>query len=404
MARPSMGPLPFSARPGNQSHELSTVSRDEFLAMKNRYLNQNRALAMQNSTMAAKITEMELRIAEFAKERVLTKERAALNSNYKAQLDETVLRIESTIVDKVDGIFQYLKDLRSREGLPANPQLELLSDRPVTSTPLNFAQGSGFSPFGLKLLESHEFQEGVAFPTKGFEPSRSTSPFVTGKQTFERSGSPSSSELGNETIDYLDELSAVGKPHDLSTLQETINLHNEDDEKSDPEVQVKKPAKEPPQKPLKGRLQKSKGKKVAENQISVLKEASAPNMAAKKQLPALDTARKAASSSPDSEPRRPTRDRKPVTYTVSLRDKMRRQSAKMVDAVHIDEEPCKIKQEPIARKRVPLGVVTNNANQAKSSNAKEMKKGSQGSAGERSNLGVDEGAVRRAKKRRLTVV
>lgn len=407
-----MGPLPFSARPGSLAQETSLVSRDEFLAMKSRYLHQNRALAMQNSTMAAKVTEMEIRIAELVNENAIAKKRASQNAHSTVRLEEVVLQIESAVVGKVDEIFQCLKSLRSREGLSSNPKLDALSDRPVTSTPLDFPQASGFSPFGIKYLEVQEFHEGVGFPTKGFESSRSASPSVTSsiavQEKTQKPESPSSSELGNDTINYLDDLSAVGKSQELSTLQETTILHNEEAEKSEPEeLAVNLP---------KDRLQKSKGKKAPGRKISVLREDTAAKPVTKKQTTKPLESRKAHSASPELENKRPFRERKPVSYTVSLKGKMRRQSVKMVDAVLIDgddgakeiklEQESVHKQEPVSKKRMPLAVVTNNANQLRSSNAKgpAAKKGSLRDNNDITGSGLDDGSARKAKKRRLTVV
>lgn len=155
MARLSIGSQYFQVKgnkagPGTEELPTPQKSTNETTTNVDNYVVQNKLLAMKNSTMALRITEMELKIGELINENYMLRQKNKEGPDKSDRtLDLRLRHIESTVLGKVSEILSTLLTIREEEGLPENPSISAvtaampsISHQVTTSTPNGEKQGS----------------------------------------------------------------------------------------------------------------------------------------------------------------------------------------------------------------------------------------------------------------------
>lgn len=153
MARLSIGSQYFQVKGnkgGSETEELPTPRKTEPSNILDSYMVQNKLLAMKNSAMALRITEMELKIGDLIKENATLHQKSKDgHSKSDHTLDLRLRHIEATVLSKVTEILSTLLTIREEEGLPKNPLVSAVTaaipsvcNTVTTSTPNGDKQGS----------------------------------------------------------------------------------------------------------------------------------------------------------------------------------------------------------------------------------------------------------------------
>lgn len=346
---------PTKQRGSSMENELSRMQRT--------YVLQNQALAKNNSVLLSRILEMEARMSSIADENMSL--RALRNSKdleVKKEVEAILNFVELKVLSKVGEICQMLATVRSRDSLPENPmlsqvQLIVSSSAPATSTPIEGASRPDmlqeFANLDFSVPRPADFKGSLAIP----EAQLTTRPEVNASScdeandtVIEGSSTESPGLLSKPSTSKLcDLVDSVPQPPDQ--LDHEIGAYAETDS-SDKEMVPKstKARKEP--------LTKAKAPRKTKDGQPIQK----------RQQTIQDTNQ--------SPPRK--RSRKPVSYAMpSLRLKMRRESAKFIDAVggEIKLEPLlsplskPAKSKPNRQALSDVTASTNNKNRIRKASA-----------------------------------
>lgn len=94
-----------------------------------KYIMQNKSLAKTNSLMLVKMSDMESKISELISENMrLRNTRPPKDLLFRKELEDQIDQIENDIFIKFNDVLQLLKRIRATEGLAANSNLDVLSD------------------------------------------------------------------------------------------------------------------------------------------------------------------------------------------------------------------------------------------------------------------------------------
>lgn len=128
------------SQPPREPDQKPKIDKEEVERMKQKYTVQNKSLAQQNSALSLKLSDMESKISDLINENMTLRKRKSLqDKDIKALLEKKLKTIESNFICKFDDLLLVFKDIRAKEGLSENPQLDILNEftRPTTSTPMN---------------------------------------------------------------------------------------------------------------------------------------------------------------------------------------------------------------------------------------------------------------------------
>lgn len=349
----------------SMDHELSQIQR--------RYALQNQALAKNNSVLLSRISEMEARLSNVVNENMTLRTlRNTKDLEVRKEVGALLRYVELEVLGKVGEICHILASVRDRDNLPENPvlrQVELLltSSVPTTSTPLEGTSRPDmlqeFHELELAFPRPADFKGSLVIPEAQLTNAKADIAHVTLDSSSDEAnqtviegitpGVSSAPPSRPSTTVLCDNEGQAGEPRllaDLAGYTETESSDKEEAradklEESAPEVPKTRPTR------------------------AVVKKQKQPARSVKKSgKPKTEVPKKAeVKFEPESPPRRA---RKVVSYVEApLNTKMRRQSAKMMDAV------VEVKQEPVLEpalspvrarpKRRALADVTNNSRPAK---------------------------------------
>ena len=273
-----------------------------------------------------------------------------------------VTSIESNVMTNVNNILQLIQQSRITNGLPRNAQLDCLGqlERPETSTPLNSTSSTpAFNIEESAVRESKTNNYGVPqyFKRKSPEEKEELSEkFSTILEQLESddlvtvANITTTTKNEDRTTWELPPASSESKLPLESTFNEKISVLQEDLEQTNTKI-MENPSSssssssgsqinsDEPISTLKLKSKttketKEKGKKpsskTTKKSTSLVKTEEKPNT----ETVATEPVVTARASSEELPPRRPSRNRKEVSYKpLSMRAKMRRESIKMLDAV-----------------------------------------------------------------------
>ncbi|CUM62683.1 uncharacterized protein PRCAT00000237001 [Priceomyces carsonii] len=330
LGRRSAGPPSnVLAKTGTEPTYANTPKSKELESMRTKYVLQNKSLAKSNSLMSSKISDMEQKISELINENLrLRKAKSTKDAETKKDLEETFSRLESSLMLKVDEIFQLLKKMRELEGLNHNPLLDILAnlDRPVTSTPILSDR-----------INDYDAYESLEFLEQGKDQVVSIKDDSTDIRTTVLDKDKTSSKADNHLHPTIFEVSCNSENSSL------LESHNN---------KIVPISLSPDSSDLKNRkLTETEeqnsykthdfGTKITQSILN--KSATRVNSignaesAKKKHTKVLDEKSTSTSTSSIELARRPSRNRRQVNYAApSLRAKMRRDSEKPLDAVGDD--------------------------------------------------------------------
>lgn len=283
----------------------------------------NNSLARSNSSMLIRISEMESRISVLVNENIQLKKTSS-----KMLLNEALDGIEEKVMDKISGIFTYLKSVRAENGLGRNVQLEAfeIMDRPA-STPI---EEYFHSP--LHNVKLPEISDKIGRQTKPYNVSDRISNNMSDRISYNVSNRIPSRVPDRSPLDKMSEESSdIVAEKVRSRVKDTV-----------------RPDKMP--------SSLSSEMELEEIQLNCLQDKSFSNSSCSTQLSKapylnktilpesfstfhLPSEQKCATIIEESEisvekEERPRRNRKTVDYTpLPLGGKMRRESAKFLDAV-----------------------------------------------------------------------
>lgn len=357
--------------------------------IRKKYTLQNKSLAKNNSLMMLRISEMEAKVSDLINENMLLRKRRTFkDAELKKQLESKLVTLETGLMHKFGEIFEMLKGVRMKEGIPENPQLDvfknLLDEAPTaTSTPIEEVAEIENSPFVLNTrsfgqplkddsftlpkshLYLHTADKGSRQPTvterKSIEERESDSVETRQKDKIDRVKDNSVDNIllqGLENASPMQDINiyepkkaekqdteAMEFPQKLSTPNpkirskesRTFDVYNDKDKNNDG-IDILSNKKESKRTKVSG--------KAAQKQV-VIAQDDPPIKEEVRQEDAQEEVQKEGQEGDQADGqdegqegnRRPSRNRKPVSYKwPSLSKKMRRQSEKFVDAVIVPDE------------------------------------------------------------------
>lgn len=338
---------PSSSSSSSSSSKEINLGEDELIQT---YVDQNRILAKRNAIYSTKITELENKLNQSNLE----------NTRLRNTLLSLVTSIESNVITNVNNILQLIQQSRITNGLPRNAQLDCLGqlERPETSTPLNSTSSTpAFNIEESAVRESKTNNYGVPqyFKRKSPEEKEELSEkFSTILEQLESddlvtvANITTTTKNEDRTTWELPPVSSESKLPLESTFNEKSSVLQEDLEQTNTKI-MENPSSssssgsqinsDEPISTLKLKSKttketKEKGKKpsskTTKKSTSLVKTEEKSNTETVATEPAVTT----RASSEELPPRRPSRNRKEVSYKpLSMRAKMRRESIKMLDAV-----------------------------------------------------------------------
>lgn len=338
---------PSSSSSSSSSSKEINLGEDELIQT---YVDQNRILAKRNAIYFTKITELENKLNQSNLE----------NTRLRNTLLSLVTSIESNVITNVNNILQLIQQSRITNGLPRNAQLDCLGqlERPETSTPLNSTSSTpAFNIEESTVKESKTNNYGVPqyFKRKSPEEKEELSEkFSTILEQLESddlvtvANITTTTKNEDRTTWELPPVSSESKLPLESTFNEKSSVLQEDLEQTNTKI-MENPSSssssgsqinsDEPISTLKLKSKttketKEKGKKpsskTTKKSTSLVKTEEKSNTETVATEPAVTT----RASSEELPPRRPSRNRKEVSYKpLSMRAKMRRESIKMLDAV-----------------------------------------------------------------------
>ncbi|KGU14210.1 hypothetical protein MEY_01934 [Candida albicans 19F] len=340
---------PSSSSSSSSSSKEINLGEDELIQT---YVDQNRILAKRNAIYSTKITELENKLNQSNLE----------NTRLRNTLLSLVTSIESNVMTNVNNILQSIQQSRITNGLPRNAQLDCLgqSERPETSTPLNSTSSTpAFNIEESAVRESKTNNYGVPQYFKRKSPEEKEELSEKFSTILEQSESDDLVTVANITTTTKNEdrttwelppASSESKLPLESTFNEKISVLQEDSEQTNTKI-MENPSSssssssgsqinsDEPISTLKSKSKttketEEKGKKpsskTTKKSTSLVKTEEKPNT----ETVATEPVVTARASSEELPPRRPSRNRKEVSYKpLSMRAKMRRESIKMLDAV-----------------------------------------------------------------------
>ncbi|KGU11635.1 hypothetical protein MEQ_01909 [Candida albicans P87] len=340
---------PSSSSSSSSSSKEINLGEDELIQT---YVDQNRILAKRNAIYSTKITELENKLNQSNLE----------NTRLRNTLLSLVTSIESNVMTNVNNILQSIQQSRITNGLPRNAQLDCLgqSERPETSTPLNSTSSTpAFNIEESAVRESKTNNYGVPQYFKRKSPEEKEELLEKFSTILEQSESDDLVTVANITTTTKNEdrttwelppASSESKLPLESTFNEKISVLQEDSEQTNTKI-MENPSSssssssgsqinsDEPISTLKSKSKtiketEEKGKKpsskTTKKSTSLVKTEEKPNT----ETVATEPVVTARASSEELPPRRPSRNRKEVSYKpLSMRAKMRRESIKMLDAV-----------------------------------------------------------------------
>lgn len=341
--------LPSSSSSSSSSSKEINLGEDELIQT---YVDQNRILAKRNAIYSTKITELENKLNQSNLE----------NTRLRNTLLSLVTSIESNVMTNVNNILQLIQQSRITNGLPRNAQLDCLGqlERPETSTPLNSTSSTpAFNIEESAVRESKTNNYGVPQYFKRKSPEEKEESLEKFSTILEQLESDDLVTVANTTTTTKNEdrttweLPPVSNESKLpleSTFNEKISVLQEDLDQTNTKI-MENPSSssssssgsqinsDEPISTLKLKSKttketKEKGKKssskTTKKSTSLVKTEEEPNT----ETVATEPVATARASSEELPPRRPSRNRKEVSYKpLSMRAKMRRESIKMLDAV-----------------------------------------------------------------------
>lgn len=340
---------PSSSSSSSSSSKEINLGEDELIQT---YVDQNRILAKRNAIYSTKITELENKLNQSNLE----------NTRLRNTLLSLVTSIESNVMTNVNNILQLIQQSRITNGLPRNAQLDCLGqlERPETSTPLNSTSSTpAFNIEESAVRESKTNNYGVPQYFKRKSPEEKEELLEKFSTILEQLESDDLVTVANTTTTTKNEdrttwelppVSSESKLPLESTFNEKSSVLQEDLEQTNTKI-MENPSSssssssgsqinsDEPISTLKLKSKttketKEKGKKpsskTTKKSTSLVKTEEKSNTETVATEPAVTT----RASSEELPPRRPSRNRKEVSYKpLSMRAKMRRESIKMLDAV-----------------------------------------------------------------------
>lgn len=340
---------PSSSSSSSSSSKEINLGEDELIQT---YVDQNRILAKRNAIYSTKITELENKLNQSNLE----------NTRLRNTLLSLVTSIESNVMTNVNNILQLIQQSRITNGLPRNAQLDCLGqlERPETSTPLNSTSSTpAFNIEESTVKESKTNNYGVPQYFKRKSPEEKEELLEKFSTILEQLESDDLVTVANITTTTKNEdrttwelppASSESKLPLESTFNEKISVLQEDLEQTNTKI-MENPSSSSSSSSgsqinsdepistlkLKSKTTKEteeKGKKpsskTTKKSTSLVKTEEKPNT----ETVATEPVVTARASSEELPPRRPSRNRKEVSYKpLSMRAKMRRESIKMLDAV-----------------------------------------------------------------------
>lgn len=341
--------LPSSSSSSSSSSKEINLGEDELIQT---YVDQNRILAKRNVIYSTKITELENKLNQSNLE----------NTRLRNTLLSLVTSIESNVMTNVNNILQLIQQSRITNGLPRNAQLDCLGqlERPETSTPLNSTSSTpAFNIEESTVKESKTNNYGVPQYFKRKSPEEKEELLEKFSTILEQLESDDLVTVANITTTTKNEdrttweLPPVSNESKLpleSTFNEKISVLQEDLDQTNTKI-MENPSsssssssgsqinsdepistlklKSKTTKETKEKDKKSSSK-TTKKSTSLVKTEEKPNT----ETVATEPVATARASSEELPPRRPSRNRKEVSYKpLSMRAKMRRESIKMLDAV-----------------------------------------------------------------------
>lgn len=340
---------PSSSSSSSSSSKEINLGEDELIQT---YVDQNRILAKRNAIYSTKITELENKLNQSNLE----------NTRLRNTLLSLVTSIESNVMTNVNNILQLIQQSRITNGLPRNAQLDCLGqlERPETSTPLNSTSSTpAFNIEESTVKESKTNNYGVPQYFKRKSPEEKEELLEKFSTILEQLESDDLVTVANITTTTKNEdrttwelppPSSESKLPLESTFNEKISVLQEDLEQTNTKI-MENPSSSSSSSSgsqinsdepistlkLKSKTTKEteeKGKKpsskTTKKSTSLVKTEEKPNT----ETVATEPVVTARASSEELPPRRPSRNRKEVSYKpLSMRAKMRRESIKMLDAV-----------------------------------------------------------------------
>lgn len=340
---------PSSSSSSSSSSKEINLGEDELIQT---YVDQNRILAKRNAIYSTKITELENKLNQSNLE----------NTRLRNTLLSLVTSIESNVMTNVNNILQLIQQSRITNGLPRNAQLDCLGqlERPETSTPLNSTSSTpAFNIEESTVKESKTNNYGVPQYFKRKSPEEKEELLEKFSTILEQLESDDLVTVANITTTTKNEdrttwelppASSESKLPLESTFNEKISVLQEDLEQTNTKI-MENPSSssssssgsqinsdEPistlklKSKTIKETEEKGKkpSSKTTKKSTSLVKTEEKPNT----ETVATEPVVTARASSEELPPRRPSRNRKEVSYKpLSMRAKMRRESIKMLDAV-----------------------------------------------------------------------
>ncbi|EGW33308.1 uncharacterized protein SPAPADRAFT_66285 [Spathaspora passalidarum NRRL Y-27907] len=324
--------------------------------------HQNRLLAQRNAMIMSKLKELELKNIELSKEiNLLKRTTTPPTTDYKQALQEALLLIENKTFTSLDQILQCFKKIRSDEGLPANDQLGILSDvisRPVTSTPVEVGRNSSVFP-AFDITSHHDPLLNYFKPTKE-DYEAGTDNTAKNKDISIIFEDNESIEMGSESTDlnHSEHILPNEKEKQLEPSKVAIIKTPIESSSKTTEIEIYESPKEkheyktPSQTEVTCLKGKRKSKKTKTTKEKIQEDSKQQEPKHNEETPNEKKVAKTTRKKPpkeDSEPlvevkqeeecstRRSFRVRKPIDYKpLSMRDKMRRESVAMLDAVGPD--------------------------------------------------------------------
>lgn len=339
--------LPSSSSSSSSSSKEINLGEDELIQT---YVDQNRILAKRNAIYSAKITELENKLNQSNLE----------NTRLRNMLLSLVTSIESNVMTNVNNILQLIQQSRITNGLPRNAQLDCLGqlERPETSTPLNSTSSTpafNIEESAVRESKTNNYVVPQYFKRKSpEEKEESLEKFSTILEQLESddlvtvANTTTTTKNEDRTTWELPPASSESKLPLESTFNEKSSVLQEDLEQTNTKI-MENPSSssssgsqinsDEPISTLKLKSKttketKEKGKKpsskTTKKSTSLVKTEEKSNTETVATEPAVTT----RASSEELPPRRPSRNRKEVSYKpLSMRAKMRRESIKMLDAV-----------------------------------------------------------------------
>lgn len=370
-----------------QSHQMMPMDQD-LSHVQRTYVLQNQALARNNSVLMSRILEMEARLNSVVNENMTLRTlRNSKDLEVRKEVESLLRYVELEVLGKVGEICHVLATVRHRDMLPENPVLKQValivgSSAPATSTPIEGASRPDmlqeFHDLEMSIPAPGDFKGSLVIPEAQLTNVRPDGVHVSLDTSYDEANetvvegitaNASTAPQSKPSTSAICESIESSKPG-LQLLEE-IGAYAETDS-SDKEVPDEIAPKTPKSKSTKVNIKKNPKTNAKINSNSQSKT----NAKTQKTQPSNDfnlVPPKSDDQSMVSPPRR--RNRKSVSYVMpSLRVKMRRESAKFIDAV-VD-----VKQEPLLSpvpepkpKRKALSDVTDSTNNKRKPGNKKRK-------------------------------